>query len=72
MYFFHHGFPIIIDSKEEYDQIVLCKSVVTLPEEEIGFLKGSLSEKSGLRYGCRPFNGGRIIFRSCGESIALQ
>ncbi len=35
----------LLDSSEKYEQIILCKSVVTLPEEEIGFLKGTMEEK---------------------------
>ena len=35
----------LLDSNPKYEQIILCKSVVTLPDEEIGFLKGSMQEK---------------------------
>ena len=35
----------LLDSDDRFDQIILCKSVKTLPDEEIGFLKGSMQEK---------------------------
>lgn len=31
--------------KEGYKKIILCKSVTSIPEEEIGFLKGSVEQK---------------------------
>lgn len=30
---------------EKYDKVILCKSVVSLPNEEIGFIPGSVNEK---------------------------
>lgn len=35
----------LLETSPSYEQIILCKSVTTLPEEEIGFIKGSVSEK---------------------------
>ena len=33
-----------------YKKVILVKSVVTLPDEAIGYLKGDLSEKNGSTY----------------------
>ena len=31
--------------KEGYKKVILCKSVTSIPEEEIGFLKGNVEQK---------------------------
>jgi phosphate starvation-inducible PhoH-like protein len=52
----------------KYQKIILVKSVTTLPEEEIGFLKGSLEEKM------QPFMMSYVgnLNKLCGERVTEE